>query len=313
MSKLTDRALIESFFARLAAGEIDTWIELLTPDVTVRTPFALEGGPAEFHGTDEVRRRFGDARQRMASLAFLDIVILATEDPEQWVVTCRSEGEMRPGVPYTNTYCWLFAVREDRIRAWTEYFDPQQVEKVRPAPRPEPATGTAAQAAAPAAAPTPPIVDTALARLLDERSIVRLMADYIDRIDANDPVGAAAFFAPDGIGDFWGEHEGRAAIAERLADFLDAFSATSHHLSNVRIDFDHDPDFATAQSHVYAFHRRSGDGSSFHYWGRWVDELVRLDEGWHFASRRVVGVGDYEPGDPGRSRDFPGHPGRFDR
>jgi len=50
-----------------------------------------------------------------------------------------------------------------------------------------------------------------------------------------------------------------------------------------------------------------------HYWGRWVDRLVRLDEGWRFAEREVVGIGSIEPDDAGRDREQPGHPGRLER
>ena len=68
----------------------------------------------------------------MPSLAFLDLEILATEDPERWVATCRSEGEAGSGLPYANTYCWLFRIRDGLIVWWAEYFDPQQVLAVRP-------------------------------------------------------------------------------------------------------------------------------------------------------------------------------------
>src|SRR5436190_3261294 len=81
-----------------------------------------------------------------------------------------------------------------------------------------------------------PVSDDRIQQLLDERDIVRLMTRYADRIDANDPVGSAACFATDGVGDYWGEHQGREAIAARLAGILDAFSCTSHHLTNWLID-----------------------------------------------------------------------------
>ena len=42
--------------------------------------------------------------------------------------------------------------------------------------------------------------DGALRELLERDAITRLMARYADRIDANDPAGAAACFAPDGVG-----------------------------------------------------------------------------------------------------------------
>ena len=49
----------------------------------------------------------------------------------------------------------------------------------------------------------------------------------LDRIDAHDPVGAAACFADDGLGVYWRDCIGPMTIAERLTDNLDRFHATS--------------------------------------------------------------------------------------
>jgi len=154
-------------------------------------------------------------------------------------------------------------------------------------------------------------MEKATQELLNFRAIEQLMVRYADRIDANDPEGAAACFAEDGIGKYWGECRGRKEIAARLGKILDLFSATSHHLSNVSIHLDGDR--ATAMSYVYAFHRMADTGDPLHYWGRWVDRLVRVDEGWRFAEREVVGIGSIEPNDAGRDRAQPGHPGRLER
>ncbi len=154
-------------------------------------------------------------------------------------------------------------------------------------------------------------MDKAIQELLDLKDIEQLMVRYADRIDANDPEGAAACFAEDGIGNYWGKFQGRKEIARRLSKILDRFSATSHHLSNVSIRLDGDR--ATAMSYVYAFHRMADTNDPVHYWGRWVDRLVRLDEGWRFAEREVVGVGSIEPDDAGRDLEHPGHPGRLTR
>ena len=48
-----------------------------------------------------------------------------------------------------------------------------------------------------------------------------------------------------------------------------------------------------------------------HYWGRWVDELQRVDGQWLFMRREVVGVGQIMKGDPPPAEPFPGHPGRL--
>jgi uncharacterized protein (TIGR02246 family) len=154
-------------------------------------------------------------------------------------------------------------------------------------------------------------MDKTIQELVDLRAIEQLMVRYADRIDANDPEGAAACFAEDGIGNYWGKFQGRKAIAARLSKILDAFAATSHHLSNVNIELDGDR--ATSMAYVYAFHRLADTNDPMHYWGRWVDRLVRLEEGWRFAEREVVGIGSIEPDGTGRTREQPGHPGRLKR
>lgn len=148
--------------------------------------------------------------------------------------------------------------------------------------------------------------------MLTERDILNLMIRYADRIDANDPIGSAACFAEDGVGHYWGEFVGREAIAARLAGILDQFLCTSHHLTNWLIDIDGDR--ASAQSYVYAFHRRRGDELPFWVSARWVDQLVRTpNEGWRFARREVAVVGRVLVEDIQRDLNHPNHPGRLDR
>jgi uncharacterized protein (TIGR02246 family) len=154
-------------------------------------------------------------------------------------------------------------------------------------------------------------VDDALHELIESRAIEQLMIRYIDRIDANDPAGAADCFTEDGVGIYWGEYRGRAAIAQRLAGILDRFAHTSHHLSNVAVTIDGDR--AASQAYVYAFHRTRDSNDFLHYWGRWVDELHKVDGEWQFARREVVGIGSYTAGDGEKERRFPGHPGRLTR
>ncbi len=159
-------------------------------------------------------------------------------------------------------------------------------------------------------------MEKALQELLDVHAIQQLMVRYADRIDANDPEGAAACYTEDGIGEYWGTFRGRKEISDVLSVILSMFSATSHHLTNTSISLDGDQ--ATAMSYVYAFHRMAGTDEPLHYWGRWVDRLERTDEGWLFAQREVVGIGSIEPesfqtGANSPISVHPGHPGRLQR
>ncbi len=104
---------------------------------------------------------------------------------------------------------------------------------------------------------TSPFDSESVVEMLEARAIEQLMIRYIDCIDANDPYGAAACFAPDGLGVYWGEYRGREAIVARLRGILQVFAATSHHLTNVAPVINGDT--ATSQSYVYAFHRYEAD------------------------------------------------------
>ena len=150
-------------------------------------------------------------------------------------------------------------------------------------------------------------MDSTLAQMAEKFAITELMSRYCDRIDAKDPAGAAACFTEGGVGDYWGEETGRAAITARLTGILARFQATSHHLTNVLIELNGER--ASAMSYVYAFHRKAADSSAMHVWGRWVDRLEKVDGQWLFAHRRVALVGSENR--DGGDFDHPGHPGRL--
>lgn len=145
-------------------------------------------------------------------------------------------------------------------------------------------------------------------KIVDKHEIYDLMVHYAERIDAKDPAGAAACFAEDGIGVYWGDYKGPKAIAERLTWILDQFAASSYHLSNVQIKLDRDK--ATSLSYLYAYHRLVETNEPTHYWGRWIDAL-RKDKGrWLFTRREVVGVGSMGTVDDDLTG-LAGHPGRL--
>ena len=131
-------------------------------------------------------------------------------------------------------------------------------------------------------------MDNILQELSDIKAIENLMVHYADRIDAKDAEGAAACFTEDGIGHYWGDYKGRKEIAECLTTILQMFKHTSHHLSNMNINLNGNR--ATAKSYVYAFHRMAASNKPMHFWGRWVDRLVKINNNWYFEEREVVTI-----------------------
>lgn len=132
-----------------------------------------------------------------------------------------------------------------------------------------------------------------------------VLYDYCERVDACDYEGIAALFTEDCEFDlgFGRVSRGRAAIVEQMSSRLGVdYTHTSHHLSNVRVDFA-GRDRAVTRSYVMAWHRQAFDGRQRHLFGRYLDEFVLTTDGWKIHRRRLLMAG--EDGYP-RAPDRPG-------
>jgi uncharacterized protein (TIGR02246 family) len=130
-----------------------------------------------------------------------------------------------------------------------------------------------------------------LRQLLDRQEITAVMAAYARWADLNQPERQAGLFIEDcrvsyHPGDWI---TGRTALTERLRTALAGYAQTSHHVSNIEIDFE-GPDTAAAQSAVIAWHRRH-DGSEWTLYGRYVDRWTRTGPGWRLAERELRAAG----------------------
>ncbi len=135
---------------------------------------------------------------------------------------------------------------------------------------------------------------TIVRELEDRRAIADVIHAYCDHFDRNEPEAVGALFTADATVDYGPETAtivGAAAIATTIAVGLEqTFAATSHHVSNIRIEFE-GPDVARVVSYLYAWHRyldRSPDGE---LWGRYRHRFVRTEAGWRIAELTLQAVG----------------------
>jgi ketosteroid isomerase-like protein len=119
----------------------------------------------------------------------------------------------------------------------------------------------------------------------DEQQVLNLLSDYCWHVDRREVDAVVGLFLPDAVFDlgFGRVHRGREEL-RGMYERLDAYTATSHHCTNSRLDLRGDR--GTVRSGMYAFHRRP-DGSLLHLWGAYLDEVVRTAEGWRFATRAL--------------------------
>lgn len=91
---------------------------------------------------------------------------------------------------------------------------------------------------------------------------------------------------------------GRTAVLESVRKVIAAYTATSHHLSNLRTNWI-DASSVKATSSVYAWHEMP-DGRQLEVWGRYDDVLSSVSGEWLIEYRRLEVAGtrglDRDPG-----------------
>lgn len=130
--------------------------------------------------------------------------------------------------------------------------------------------------------------EEALERLLDERAIERLLFDYAYYLDMNMPDEMAALFVEDcevSYAPNFGA-SGLAAYKKTLEGIGTFFSATTHHVSNIRVDFDA-PDRARVRAVVLAVHRYTRERPDGILYGQYDDVVVKVDGEWKFKNRTL--------------------------
>jgi ketosteroid isomerase-like protein len=122
----------------------------------------------------------------------------------------------------------------------------------------------------------------ALAKLLAEREIERMVLDYAAFNDAGDWEAVAGMFAADG-------RVSRPIAPDDFTQGCDAILAafkarpprtTRHIVSNIRVDVDSESASATSQIMLF-----TGPGMA-PLVGSYADRLVKTAEGWRFTERR---------------------------
>ena len=120
-------------------------------------------------------------------------------------------------------------------------------------------------------------------------AITDTILSYAEYVDSGESEKWAQLFCKEATFDEGSAVQGRAQIQALLPKLLRLFTATSHHISNIRINRTSTVE-ATATSYVYAWHRKH-DGTDFEFWGRYVDLLAFEDDAWRFSSRKVEQFG----------------------
>lgn len=128
-----NKALLQWVFADLAAGNGQPFLDMLADDLV----WQVEGSTAwsrSYRGKAEVKSGLLkplhlvlDGLNRMA------VTRMIAED--DWVmVQARGNAKTRAGLPYCNSYCMIFRLRNGRVVELIEYADTALIERALPYP-----------------------------------------------------------------------------------------------------------------------------------------------------------------------------------
>jgi ketosteroid isomerase-like protein len=138
--------------------------------------------------------------------------------------------------------------------------------------------------------------DVQVDQLIATDEIQRVIYEYAFHLDMNHPDELAALFVDD-CEVIYGPNFGAVgldAYKKTLEGIGEFFEATSHHVSNIVVDFVSE-DEAAVRSVLYAWHRYTRDRPDSHVWGQYHDVMVRVDGRWRFKRRelRAAGTRDF--------------------
>jgi len=125
-------------------------------------------------------------------------------------------------------------------------------------------------------------------KLSEQRAIERMMFDYSYHLDMNHPEELARLFVEDCEVSYAPNFGavGMAAYKQTLEGIGSYFQATSHHNSNIVIDFVSETE-AEVRSVVLAIHRYTKARPDGVLYGQYHDTVVKTAEGWRFKRREL--------------------------
>jgi 3-phenylpropionate/cinnamic acid dioxygenase small subunit len=137
---------------------------------------------------------------------------------------------------------------------------------------------------------------SAVQALVDKDEIARVLYDYAYYLDLNETDKLLRLFTQDCHIAYGPEHgaDGVAAYRETLQGEKYGvgafFAGTSHHVSNVAVDF-LDENTAAVRSVLYAWHKYNRERPDGVVMGQYHDILVRTAEGWRIKRRELKHAG----------------------
>jgi ketosteroid isomerase-like protein len=122
MSAEENKKLMESIFARIAAGDRAAFVDALADDVTMRST-GQSSWSRTFKGKAALLRELYGYLQTLLAEGRRTIPLRFIADDDHVVVEARGDMKTKAGVRYDNEYCLIYRLKDGRIVEIREYCD----------------------------------------------------------------------------------------------------------------------------------------------------------------------------------------------
>jgi ketosteroid isomerase-like protein len=129
MSAKENKKLMESIFARVAAGDRAAFVDALADDVTMRVTGQYSWSRT-FKGKTALQRELYGYLQTLLAEGRRTIPLRFIADDDHVVVEARGDMKTKAGVRYDNEYCLIYRLKDGRIVEIREYCDSVLTEAV---------------------------------------------------------------------------------------------------------------------------------------------------------------------------------------
>lgn len=121
---MTTAELGQKFLKALETKDLGQIMPLWNDDGVLEFPFAPDGSPKTFEGTDTIRRTLAAAFVQRPKMKFPEITTYQAEDPNLAFLEFKGDMTLKSGAPYNNTYIAKVVARDGRLVQFKEFFNP---------------------------------------------------------------------------------------------------------------------------------------------------------------------------------------------
>lgn len=117
-----NRKVVDNFFVALETQKFEMLRDVFAEDGKQLNPYSPEGFPKSFDGVEGIYKQYSGLTANFGQMKF-PREIIATEDPDFFLVRFKGEIEIKAGGKYENDYLGTFRLKDGKVTEYTEYFN----------------------------------------------------------------------------------------------------------------------------------------------------------------------------------------------